>query len=215
MHAKNCDPNIKHKKRKTIMLFLTELLQAHDRKIILASQSPRRIEILRSVGLRFTIRPALINEDPGKVADEFDYVRTLAAQKAEWVWQRNDADLVIAADTIVVKDGQIFEKPGNREEARETLRKFSGAAHTVVTGLHLKTRRSEILDHEETRVHFYPLSEAEIEIYLNSGESFDKAGGYGIQGFASVFVQKVEGCYFNVVGFPLGKFYQHLKSLEF
>lgn len=197
------------------MNFLTELLNASGKKIILASKSPRRIEILRSVGLEVKVQPAKIVEDPGEVANEYEYVRSLASRKANWVWERHDADLVIGADTVVVKDNRIFEKPLDHREAKDTLRTFSGDVHTVVTGLCLRTAKEEILDYEETRVYFYPLSEKEIETYLRSGESFDKAGGYGIQGFASLFVEKVEGCYFNVVGFPLGKFYQHIKTLEF
>lgn len=196
------------------MKFMTRVCALEDKKIILASQSPRRIEMLRAAGLQFEVCPAEVDESPIHYSDEIDYVRHNALEKATYVWAKHSADLVIAADTIVVKDGRIFEKPLNADDARSTLRILGGAVHEVVTGFCLKTVQQEILDEESTRVTFYPLSEEEIEAYLATGEAYDKAGGYGMQGLAGLFIRKIEGCYYNVVGFPLAKFYQHLKDLQ-
>ncbi|RMH88593.1 MAG: septum formation protein Maf [Calditrichaeota bacterium] len=193
--------------------FLGELLPLQDRKLVLASESPRRIDMLRQMGLHFEIYPAKIQEVPPSYTDAVDFVRHNARNKAVWVGERVSADLIIAADTVVVEGGDIFEKPGNREEALAMLQRLSGKTHEVITGLCLKVDDREVVDHEVTRVTFYPMSEKEIEAYLDSGEPFDKAGAYGIQGLAGLFVQKVEGCYFNVVGFPLGRFYQLLKRV--
>ena len=126
-----------------------------------------------------------------------------------------DYDLIIAADTIVTLDGHIFEKPSGHIQAEQMLRQLSNRTHEVISGFCLLTHDDKILDHQTSRVTFYKLSDPEIEMYLSSDEPFDKAGAYGIQGFASLFIKKLEGCYFNVVGFPLGKFYQHLKELDF
>jgi septum formation protein len=196
------------------MNFLNELCNFKDKKIVLASASPRRVELLRQVGLLFEVYPAQVDETPPSFRDETDYAGQNARSKAEWVWERYPADLVISADTIVVKDRKIFEKPRDRQDAAEMLKIFSGQTHQVISGLCLRTFRQAIIDHEVTNVTFYPLSEREIAAYLVTGEPFDKAGAYGIQGFASVFVKKVEGCYFNVMGFPLGKFYQRLKEID-
>lgn len=196
------------------MDFLTDLCHLHDRKIILASQSPRRIEMLRQLGLRFEIRPAQTDEQPAVYSDAIDFVRHVALEKAEWVWDRSPADLIIAADTIVTMEGEIFGKPADRAAAREVLLRLGGHTHEVITGICLKTPTMEILDQEITRVTFHPLTEAEVDQYLDSGEPFDKAGAYGIQGLASLFVRRVEGCYFNVIGFPVARFYQHLRELS-
>ena len=193
--------------------FISQLCGLEDKKVVLASQSPRRIELLRHNGLMFDIYPVDGEETVQSYTDAIDYARQLARWKAEWVWQRVTADLVIAADTIVVKDNEIFGKPGNENEAREILRTLSNATHEVITALCLISAQQEIVDHEVTEVTFYPLSDVEIESYLASGEPFDKAGAYGIQGLAGLFVKRIEGCYFNVMGFPLGRFYQRLKGM--
>ncbi|NOX36978.1 MAG: septum formation protein Maf [Calditrichaeota bacterium] len=192
---------------------MTELCQLTGKKIILASQSPRRITILRELGLHFIVSPAQIDESITRYSDPVDYARQLAYRKGLVVWQREKADLVIAADTVVTIDHQILEKPRNQEEARQMLRQLSGRTHTVITALALFYSEGEILDHESTRVTFYPLTDPEIELYLQTEEPFDKAGAYAIQGGAAIFVQKIEGDFYNVVGFPVGKFYQHLKKI--
>ncbi len=197
------------------MKFLTELCHLEGKKIILASQSPRRIEMLHSLGLEFEIFPAQVDEDPAAYQDEIEFARLIAKSKADWVHdKRPETDLIIAADTIVVKDGNIFGKPRGHTEARTMLQALGGAIHQVITAICLRSEKEEIIDHEVTDVTFAPLSPEEIELYLASGEPFDKAGAYGIQGPAAVFVKKIDGCYFNVMGFPLARFYRHLKSLR-
>lgn len=196
------------------MKFLTELCHLEGKKIILASQSPRRIEMLHSLGVEFEIFPAQVDENPAAYRDEIEFARLVAQSKAGWVHEkRPEADLIIAADTIVVKEGNIFGKPRDHAEARAMLQTLSGATHQVITGICLRSATQEIIDHEITDVVFTSLSAEEIELYLASGEPFDKAGAYGIQGFASALIERIDGCYFNVVGFPLARFYRHLKTL--
>lgn len=195
------------------MEFISELCNLQKRKVVLASQSPRRIELLRSVGLKFEIFPAKIEEKirPGMLPVE--YARHNASEKAQWVSKRVTADLVISADTVVTVGNQIFEKPVDRQHASEMLKQLSGGLHQVITGICLLWDERVVIDHEITDVQFYPLTDSELEMYLLSDEPFDKAGAYGIQGFASLFIKKIEGCYFNVVGFPLARFYQDLKKI--
>jgi septum formation protein len=196
------------------MKFITLLCDLEEKKIVLASQSPRRIELLRSVGLEFEIYPPQFDEKSMPGVTPVDYVKHNASEKAHWVAKHVEYDLIIAADTVVTLDGHIFEKPGGHREAQNMLQQLSDKTHNVITGFCLLTANETILDHESTRVTFYKLSKAEIEMYLNTDEPFDKAGAYGIQGFAALFIRQLEGCYFNVMGFPLGKFYQHLKQLR-
>jgi septum formation protein len=196
------------------MKFISLLCNLENKKVILASQSPRRIELLRSVGLEFEIYPPQFEEKPLPGFTPQDYVRHNASEKAHWISQHTSSDLIIAADTVVTIDGRIFEKPAGHKQAEEMLQNLSDRTHQVITGFCLLTPITKIIDHEVTLVTFYPLSKSEIKMYLNSDEPFDKAGAYGIQGFASLFIKELEGCYFNVVGFPLGKFYQHLKELK-
>ncbi|MGH1362230.1 MAG: Maf family protein [Calditrichia bacterium] len=196
------------------MKFLTELLKINDKKIVLASQSPRRVQLLRDIGLSFEIHPAGVDENPASYHDEVDYARQNAASKAYWVQDRVTADLIISADTIVAMEGQIFEKPASREEATVTLKQLSGKTHQVISAFCMLSDNSEIINHAVTDVVFHSFSGHEIETYLNSGEAFDKAGAYGIQGLASIFIKKINGCYYNVMGFPIAQFYQHLKGLK-
>lgn len=152
-------------------------------------------------------------EIPEKV-DSLRFVRDLALKKARLAKRKMTADLVIAADTIVTMDNEIFGKPKDADDATVMLNKLSGRIHHVITGVCILAGARQILDHEITKVTFYRLTEDEISAYISSGEFADKAGAYGIQGLASLFVKKIEGCYFNVVGFPLGRFYQHLKEIN-
>jgi septum formation protein len=194
--------------------FLTDLCHLNQKKIVLASQSPRRIELLRSVGLKFEIMPTNMNEEIAEKVDSLRFVRDLSLRKARSAQRKIEADLVIAADTIVTMDNEIFGKPQNADNAAAMLKKLSGRTHHVITGFCMLGKARQILDHEITKVTFYRLTEEEIDAYMASGEFADKAGAYGIQGLAALFVKKIEGCYFNVVGFPLGRFYQHLKEIK-
>jgi septum formation protein len=185
-------------------------------RIILASASPRRAQILRDAGIEFEARLAEVEESqrPGEAAEAM--VQRLAENKATAgaIGVAGEA-LVIGADTVVVSEGVVWGKPADTADARRMLEKLSGRTHKVVTGIALlrlpdRTLRNEL---ETTRVSLAPLSELEIEEYVLSGEPLDKAGGYAIQGRAGRFVTRIEGCYFNVVGLPLARLYGMLAEL--
>jgi len=141
-----------------------------------------------------------------------DYARRLAQAKAEAAWESAD-EIVLGADTVVVIDERVLEKPADAADARGMLRLLSGREHAVITGICLLHRDGMIVDHSATQVRFAPLTESEIAAYVASAEPFDKAGAYAIQGLASKFVESVDGCYFNVMGLPLSLVYHHWKSL--
>jgi septum formation protein len=180
--------------------------------LILASQSPRRSEILESASIPFQTRPANVDESllPNETA--WDYVARLAEAKA-LAARRDAAETVLGADTTVVLDGHILGKPEDSEDAARMLRLLSGRRHEVITGICLLRGGSMINDTAVTLVWFCNLSDREIEDYVQSGEPMDKAGAYAIQGLASKFVEKIDGCYFNVVGLPVALVYQRLKDL--
>ncbi len=170
---------------------------------MLASASPRRRELLASLGLTFDVEPADVDETvlPGEGPAEL--VARLAAAKAAVVGARRPAGLVLAADTTVVVDGEVINKPPTPADNADYLRRLSGTVHDVYTGhaLRLGDRREDVV--VRTRVRFRPLSEAEVAWYVASGEGVDKAGGYAIQGRGAALVAAIEGCYTNVVGLSL------------
>ena len=187
-------------------------------KLILASTSPRRAEVLRNAAIPFDAVPANVDEvrRPNEAAEEL--VSRLAEAKARSAAARAASSagptLVVGADTAVVVDGVVLGKPASAEDARDMLRRLSGRTHGVITGLAVirlpdGATRAE---RETTLVTFAPLSEQEIEDYVASGEPFDKAGAYAIQGRGGRFVTCVEGCYFNVVGLPLARLYRILRE---
>jgi septum formation protein len=185
-------------------------------KLILASASPRRAEILRGAGIAFSVLSSAVDETPipGEASQEM--VRRLAFAKAELVAARAVGPaIVIAADTVVVLEGEILGKPRTSEDARQMLEKLSGRTHTVLTGVTLirlpDVERREFV--EATQVHFALISNEEILKYLASGEAFDKAGSYAIQGMAGRFIPRIDGCYFNVVGLPLTRLCKELAEL--
>ena len=180
--------------------------------LILASGSPRRRELLAQAGVAFTVEVADIDEAarPGEAAAK--YVQRLAVEKAEAVWERykaidDSADpvTVLGADTTVVLDGEMLGKPIDQADARRMLEKLSGRTHQVLTGIAAITRRATVSEVEITQVFFDLIGERELIEYLKSGEPMDKAGGYGIQGYAARWIPRIEGCYFNVVGLPLAR----------
>lgn len=188
-------------------------------KLILASSSPRRAAVLRDAGFVFQVRPADVDETrvPHEAAE--DYVRRVAQAKAHAVAEQaraaGERAIVIAADTTVLAEGQILEKPKDAEDARRMFRLFSGKTHEVLTALcvlNIPTGK-ELLHVEKTRVEFLKMSEQEIESYIQTGEPFDKAGAYGIQGIAGRFATRIEGCYFNVLGLPLSRLWTTLQSI--
>jgi septum formation protein len=181
-------------------------------QLVLASQSPRRKELLTVAGFHFSVRVKPVEEVRRTAESPVDYVRRLAQAKAEAAWEGAD-EIVLGADTTVAIDDHGLEKPAHADDARAMLRLLSGREHTVITGICLRHRDGSIVDHSATQVRFSPLTESEIAEYVASGEPFDKAGAYAIQGLASKFVESVNGCYFNVMGLPLSLFYRHWKSL--
>jgi septum formation protein len=185
-------------------------------KLILASTSPRRAEILRGAGLPFTVISSAIDETPFPRESPHDHVLRLASGKAELVAARAVGPaIVIAADTVVALEGHIFGKPKSTDDARHILEQLSGRTHSVITGVTLirlpdAERRSFA---ETTQVHFGPLTPEEISRYLDTEEPYDKAGAYAIQGRAGRYITRIEGCYFNVVGLPLARLTQELIEL--
>jgi septum formation protein len=180
--------------------------------LVLASQSPRRRDLLSTAGFHFSVRVRPVDEirEPGEPPE--DYARRLARIKAEAAG-RSGVEVVLGADTIVVLDEEVLEKPRHAADARRMLAALSGRDHIVITGIYLLHARGALADAESTRVWFAPLDPEEIEEYVASGEPMDKAGAYAIQGLASKFVERIEGDYFNVMGLPLARIYRHLKSL--
>ncbi|HTM51051.1 MAG TPA: Maf family protein [Bryobacteraceae bacterium] len=180
--------------------------------IVLASASPRRAEILTLAGIRFERQaPAGIDETPKSGEKARDYVMRLAREKARAIGSA-PGRVVLGADTTVVMDGQILGKPEDAGDAARMLRLLSGRAHEVITGVCLRSPLGEAVDAATTEVWFTRLTDAEIEAYVASGEPMDKAGAYGIQGLASKFVTRIEGCYFNVMGLPVALVYARIRD---
>jgi len=180
--------------------------------LILASGSPRRRELLTQAGLVFTVEAADVDEtvQPGEAAAK--YVQRLAVEKAQAVWDRHkdtddsaDPITVLGADTIVLLDGEVLGKPVDQADARRMLTLLAGRTHQVLTGVAAITRRATVSAVEITQVYFDLIGERELVQYLASGAPMDKAGAYGIQGYAARWIPKIEGCFFNVVGLPLSR----------
>jgi len=182
--------------------------------LILASASPRRAELLRHAAIPFTLVPAHVREEPLPKEAPLDYAQRLARDKALAVLACHPQDAVLGADTVVVIDQHLLEKPANPEDAARMLRLLSGRTHQVITGICLAASGFERTEAEITQVSFSPLSGQEINAYVRSREPMDKAGAYGIQGIASRWVERIEGCYFNVVGLPLSRVYRLLRNAE-
>lgn len=182
-------------------------------KIVLASRSPRRAELLAAAGIEFTVRAADIDETPLDGEDPYGYVLRVAIEKADAV-QASDDETVLAADTTVVLADEIMGKPKDAADAARMLRALSGNRHEVITAICLKQGDRVETDLSRTYVWFLPLSEAEIADYVASGEPMDKAGAYGIQGLASKFIDRIEGSYSNVVGLPMSLLYRALKAIS-
>lgn len=182
-------------------------------KIVLASASPRRIEILRNLKLDFEVIPSTF-EEKGNIDDPIELVKKFSYNKALDVKNRVMEDaLIIAADTVVYKDGRILGKPKDNNDAFDMLKFLSGDRHQVYTGVSLIFKDKILTDYECTHVYFKELSAQEIYDYINTNEPIDKAGAYAIQGLGSVFVEKIDGCYFNVVGLPIFKFNNMIKGM--
>ena len=180
--------------------------------LVLASNSPRRREILTAAGFEFVVRVPGIAEERLPAEPPIQYVRRLAEQKACAV-PMNPGEIILAADTTVVVEDQLLEKPRDASDAARMLALLSGREHEVITGICLRSNTRTVVDAATTRIRFAALTPEEIDAYVASGEPMDKAGAYAIQGLASKFIERVEGCYFNVVGLPIALVYRHLKSI--
>lgn len=178
-------------------------------KLVLASKSPRRSEILKNAGIDFTVRVADADETIPEGTKPCDAVVFLAARKAMAV-ERADDEIVLGADTVVVLDDKILGKPKDKEDAFNMIKSLSGRVHSVFTGVCAIGDGVSLTFAEETKVEFFPLSDDEINDYINTNEPYDKAGAYGIQGLASKFIRGIEGDYFNVVGLPVSSVYKKI-----
>lgn len=193
---------------------------SHSR-LILASQSPRRAELLRNAGFAFEVRAAPVNETPLEGEPARDYVVRLAREKARAVARLLGGSageaLVLGADTAVLAGAEILGKPRDEQDARRMLRLLSDKTHEVLTGVALiqLPHNREAAGTERTLVTFGALTESDIEEYVATGEPFDKAGAYGIQGIAGRFIPRIDGCYFNVMGLPLARVAAMLREFGF
>lgn len=183
--------------------------------LILASASPRRRELLTQIGLRFDVLPAHIDETQHPGEAPLPYVQRLALEKALGIHSLHPDAFVLGADTTVVLDNETLAKPADRADAERMLRALSDRTHQVHTGLALLSPRTQRTHLETTTVTFAPISEADLQHYLNTPEPYDKAGAYGIQGYAAQWIPRIEGDYFNVMGLPLAATAKLLRELNF
>jgi septum formation protein len=181
--------------------------------LVLASNSSRRKELLTAAGIPFIARGPDIDEVRRADEPAVDYVRRLAEEKA-FAIPIAPGEIVLGADTTVVLREHILEKPRDHKDAERMVRLLSGEEHEVITGICLRTVEEKIIDVAITKVRFRPMNEQELAEYVASGEPMDKAGAYAIQGRASKFIDRIEGCYSNVVGLPISLLYSHLKKLS-
>ncbi len=186
-------------------------LETRNRKLILASSSPRRSELLRNAGIDFTVDPAHVPEQRQDSEPPRDYAIRLARDKARVVAARHADAFVLGADTIVCLDEHVLEKPADAADAERMLRLLSGHTHQVTTAVYLIGNGQEEAATETTEVVMTTISGGEIHAYVATGEPMDKAGAYAIQGHASRWVTRIDGCYFNVVGLPVPLVYRMLR----
>lgn len=186
-------------------------------KIVLASTSPRRAELLKQIGVEFELASGNVQERPHPDEAPADYITRLARAKVIAVAQERETGLIIGADTVVVLEGQLLGKPNDEADAERMLRSLSGRWHAVMTGVALYdvATGQEVADFDKTLVRFARLSNQEIEWYVKTGEPMDKAGAYGIQGLGGLFVDEIAGNYYNVVGLPLPLVYRLARRLGY
>lgn len=190
------------------------LKNLQDKKLILASKSPRRQSLLKGLDVEFEIRLKEIDEDYPESLEPEKVPEFLAELKAEaFLDDLKENEIIITSDTIVIQDGEILEKPKNRDEAIYMIASLSGETHTVITGVCIQSKNQKELFSDHTRVTFGRLDKEEITYYIDKYKPYDKAGSYGAQEWIGyVAIDKLEGSYFNVMGFPLHKVYQALKK---
>jgi len=185
-------------------------------KIILASQSPRRAEILRMIGVNFKVDSSNINEEMNQKIKQNEIAMNISQAKAEKISQKYPNNIIIGADTIVVHNEKIFGKPKDKNESRKMLKALSGDCHKVITGVTIMNKKLGVLKNfsESTKVFVQKIPTKQIEFYINNYNTLDKAGSYGIQEWFSVWIKKINGCYYNVMGLPVSKLYKHLTEIE-
>lgn len=183
-----------------------------DKKIVLASGSPRRKQLLEEMGLAITIRLKELNETVPEEISAKQTAEYLATKKAS-AYTPDENEIVVTADTVVIKEDRVYNKPTDRADAEEMLQSLSNDSHEVITGVCLKSAEKQISFSTTTKVHFKQLTNEEIDFYIDTYKPFDKAGAYGIQEWIGmVAVTKIEGSYFNVMGFPIHDFYEQLNN---
>lgn len=182
------------------------------KKIILASRSPRRIELLKMITENFEVCPSAFDEETIKADCPKELVEKLSFHKANAIKENYKDEIIIGSDTVVAIDGKILGIPKNKAQARDMILMLSGKTHSVLTGVTILSGEKAVTLHCETRVTFFKLTENEIEDYINSDEPYDKAGGYGIQQKGGLFVERIDGSYFNVVGFPIAQIKRELEK---
>lgn len=183
------------------------------KKLILASNSPRRKELMEDCGYAFCIESADTKEILDTSLPIEQAIEQIAYQKAEAVQRLHPNDIVLGCDTMVIYDDLPLGKPKNKEDAQRMLRMLAGKTHRVISGVAILNRHDPILFHEVSEVTFYPMDEDFLKEYLSSDEPYDKAGAYGIQGKGKLLVEKIHGDYYNVMGLPIAKVYRELKKL--
>ncbi|MEE4311099.1 MAG: Maf family protein [candidate division KSB1 bacterium] len=190
------------------------LLESNSRQIILASKSPRRIELLKKIIDKFEVHVSDIDESL-EINDPVDFVIRLSKDKVREVAARFAEGILIGADSIVVLDDKILNKPADRDDAAHMLRMLSGREHSVYTGFTIlsKPGNSSVSDYDMTRVKFRHIEDWEIDKYIDVAQPFDKAGSYGIQDESAVFVEYIQGCFYNVMGLPVAKVYRTLAEI--
>lgn len=185
-----------------------------NKKLILASASPRRQELMKDIGCPFECIPSNVKENLKQSLSIDLAIEQIAYDKAKDVFMQHPQDVVIGCDTMVVLNGIALGKPKNEEDAKRMLQNLSGKTHQVITGVAILTENEKLLFHEVTNVTFYDLNENTINAYIKTGESMDKAGSYGIQGYGKILVKGIQGDYFNVVGLPVARLYRELKRMN-
>ena len=187
-----------------------------ESKLILASASPRREELLKQMGLRFTIVPSKVNEEKYSNLTPVEMVKELSLAKAIEVGKLVEDTIVIAGDTVVLNKGEVLGKPDDKDEAESMLKKLSGDHHTVLSGVAVLSTydNQTMVEYDQTKVFMRDITNNEIKEYVDTGEPMDKAGSYAIQGLGGIFVEKINGSYFTVMGLPIHKLQTMLKEFS-
>ena len=189
---------------------------ANNYKIILASKSPRRAEILSMIGVNFKVAPSKIEEQINPKIEQNEIAISISKAKAETISHKYPNDIIIGADTIVVFNEGIFGKPKDKNESKKMLKALSGNSHKVITGVTIMNKKLGIVKtfSEVTEVFVKKIPTKQIEFYVNNYNTLDKAGSYGIQEWFSVWIKRINGCYYNVMGLPVSKLYKCLVETE-